>query len=130
MLKILGVASLLVGVACGGSSSSNGGGGTNTTGSGSCATNSGGMLVTCTDFGAGFTATTAMQNCTGSMTTYSAAACPSANRVGRCEITETSGSVTVGDAVNFYPPETAALAMQACNMENGLNGVMTKFVAN
>jgi hypothetical protein len=129
MLKILGLASLLASVACGGGSS--GGGDVSTTGSGSCTTNSGGMLVTCTDYGAGFTASTVMQVCaTSSMTIYSAAACPSANRVGRCEITETRGGVSAGDAVNFYPPETAAAAMSACAMENGVSGVTTRFVAN
>jgi hypothetical protein len=88
------------------------------------------MFVTCTDFGAGFTASTVMQTCAASMGTYSAAACPSTNRIGRCEITETRGSVIAADAVNFYPPETSANAMSACAMEYGVNGVTTMFVAH
>jgi hypothetical protein len=132
-VKILGLASLLVSVACGGSSSGGGqggAGGAGTTGSGSCTMGTGSTLVVCTDYGAGFTSSTVMQACTTSMATYSAAACPSANRVGRCEITETNGAVSAGDAVNFYPPETRAAAMSACSMENGLGGITTTFVAN
>jgi hypothetical protein len=136
MVKILGLASLLVSLGCGGSSSGGGGsgggggGGGMTTGSGSCAVSTGGTLVTCTDYGAGFTASTVMQTCSSSMATYSTAACPSANRVGRCEITEMQGAVSVGDAVNFYSPETSATVMSVCSMENGLGGITTTFVPN
>ena len=134
MLKTLGLASLLVTLGCGGSSSGGGGpgggGGGTTTGSGSCTMSTGGTLVTCTDYGAGFTASTVMQTCSASMSTYSAAACPSANRVGRCEITEMTGTVSVGDAVNFYSPETSATVMSVCSSENGVGGITTTFVPN
>ncbi len=92
---------------------------------------SGSMIITCTDYGVGFTQSEVMQICGGTSTsTYSAGPCPSANRVGRCEITDSSGGMSVGESVSVYPPETAAGAKAICNMENGVNGVTTTFVLN
>jgi hypothetical protein len=88
------------------------------------------MLTSCTDFGAGFTPSDVMQICSGTMGTYSAGDCPTANRVGHCQLTETRGGVSGGDAVSFYPPNTAADVMSACAMENGMNGVTATFVPN
>jgi hypothetical protein len=91
---------------------------------------SGGMLSSCTDYGAGFTTSVVMQICSTQMGTYSADVCPSANRVGRCEITETRGGMSGGDQVSFYPPSTMADVMTSCAMENGVNGVTTTYVPN
>jgi len=85
------------------------------------------MIESCTDYGEGFTTSDVTQVCTGEMGTYSAAVCPSANRVGRCEISESNAAA---DAVSFYPPETAADVMSACSMENGVDGVTATFVPN
>jgi hypothetical protein len=126
MVKTLVLASFLAIVAC----SSGGGGGPSTSGNGSCVATSGGMVITCTDFGAGFNANNVMQLCSTSMGTFSTGSCPSANRVGRCEVTETRGSVTAGDAVSIYAPASAAQAMMVCNSENGVNGVTTTWVPN
>jgi hypothetical protein len=62
--------------------------------------------------------------------TYSADSCPSANRIGRCEITVTRNGSTGGTAVSVYPPETASSAMSICSMQNGMNGVTTTWVPN
>ena len=135
-VKTLGLAGLLVGVACGGTVSGGGGGGGSdagggsSTGNGSCTSSAGGAIVTCTDYGEGFTASTVMQVCTSSMATYSTSACPSTNRVGRCELTATNGGATAIDAVSFYPPETTANAMSACAMENGMGPITTTFTPN
>ena len=121
---VLGLAVLLVTMGC-----SSGGGGTSVSGNGSCSQMSGGMLVTCTDYGTGFSASEAMQICSSTMDVYSADSCPSANRVGRCEITDSGHGASAGESVSSYPPETAADAMSACTMENGVMGVTTQWVA-
>jgi hypothetical protein len=115
--------------ACGGTSVGGGADG-ESVGSGSCASSAGGTVVTCTDFGAGFSSSMVMQECSAMMTTYSASSCPTANRVGHCDISITRNGQTAADAVSFYPPETASAGQQACNMENGFDGATTTFVAN
>jgi hypothetical protein len=124
--KKLGLAVLLVTTACSGS------GGPSTTGSGSCLLIStpGGMLTSCVDFGAGSTPSDVMQSCNATMSIYSPGACPSANRVGRCELTGTRGGVSRGGQLCYYPPNTAADAMAACAMYHSANGFVATFVPN
>lgn len=129
-IKALGLAALMT-AACGGGTSGGGGGtGDISAGSGSCVSSAGGTLVTCTDYGAGFTTGMVIQECSALSATYSSSACSSANRVGRCEISISRNGVTAADAVSFYPPETIGAGMQACNMENGFDGATITFVAN
>ncbi len=122
--KILGIVSIAVSAACSSSS-----GGPSSSANGSC-TSTGGGAMTCIDFGAGFTSSEAMQACSGTSMTFSSGSCPSTNRVGRCEISETKNGVTAADSVSFYLPDTAAAAMSGCAMENGVNGVTTTWVPN
>jgi hypothetical protein len=84
--------------------------------------------MSCDDFGQGFTDSEATQDCSSQMGTFSTSACPTAGRVGRCQITSSNGDAR--DQVSFYPPTTAADVQTACNMENGVNGVSATFVAN
>jgi hypothetical protein len=116
---------------CGGSSGNAGSDEGSFTGNGSCAlstTTSGGQIMSCDDFGQGFTDSLASGDCSSQRGTFSAAACPSAGRVGRCQITSSNGAGR--DQVSFYAPVKAADVMAACNMENGVDGVSTNFVAD
>jgi len=64
------------------------------------------MSMTCTEYGQGYTASSVMMACSGVSQTYSAGACPTANRVGRCTITATSSGNTASAVLSSYAPVT------------------------
>lgn len=83
---------------------------------GSCTTPAQGGGSICVDFLAGCTETDAMNGCpTSMMSTYSAEACTSANRVGRCTIVNGPLARRIG----FYAPLTAQDAMSTCTASHG-----------
>jgi hypothetical protein len=86
------------------------------------------MIVSCTDYGTGFKMSDVMSLC-ATPSTYSSGSCPSTNRVGQCEITDSGNGGSAGESVSAYAPETASQGMSACSMENGVMGVTTKWVA-
>jgi len=97
---------------------------------GSCAQSSGGAVVSCSDYGEGYTAAQVMASCSGASSTYSGSPCPSDNRVARCVITVTAAGVTAATTVSYYPPRTPANVMQACSQANIGGGVTATFAAN
>lgn len=104
------VAALSLG--CGSSTPSNGG-------TGSCTINStvGGMTsLDCTDYSVNTSTVNHRTLCTATlMGTWSASACPSANRVGRCRLTTS----LVTSTQNFYAPTTVDQARMACTTATG-----------
>ncbi len=92
---------------------------------GSCSTSASGQ---CIDYGTGFTSADVMRTCTGGAT-YSATACTTTGRVGRCVITATSGGATASSTLNFYAPITADIGMMACTAA-GMGGATAVYMAN
>ncbi len=84
---------------------------------GSCTTTSG-STMSCVDYGGTWNANSVMQGCTGSGQTYSASACTSTNRVGRCTVTSPAGGATT--TTNYYAPATASDVMTACGIVSGM----------
>ena len=97
---------------------------------GSCAQSSGGAVVSCSDYGEGYTTAQVMTSCSGAGGTYSSSACPSENRVARCAITVSAAGVTATTTVSYYPPLTVANVMQSCSQANIGGGVTATFTAN
>lgn len=97
---------------------------------GSCAQSSGGAVISCSDYGEGYTAAQVMSSCSGASSTYASSACPSESRVARCVITVAAGGVTATTTVSYYPPLTPAAAMQACSQANVGGGITATFTAN
>lgn len=51
--------------------------------------------------------------------TYSASACASANRVGRCTVTSGAGVAMITQVQSYYAPISAADAMMTCSRQMG-----------
>ncbi len=82
---------------------------------GSCQSSSAGTNF-CTEYTDGnVTADSVRSGCAAAMGTYSASACASTNRVGRC----TYRASGLGAVSSFYAPTTAATGRQVCALLSG-----------
>lgn len=75
-----------------------------------------GATEVCTDYQQAYTPSTAQLACSG---IYSTAACPTANRVGRCAVSVTVLGSTASTTLSYYAPTTTDIAMLACTSAGG-----------
>jgi hypothetical protein len=121
---LLAIALLLSAVACSGSPqgacriSDNGGGGDDA-----------GGITQCIDYSSGYGTGSAMSDCTYNQGMYVSLTCPTANRVGRCVMSDTSTGTTLASTVSYYPPTTANDAAGDCSDRNSAD-VSATYVAN
>jgi hypothetical protein len=96
----------------------------------SCAITTNGMVSLCMDFGAGIPMSTVTSSCVspgGSATAQvSSTACPTANRVGSCAVTNSAGTITY----RYYAPYSTSDAMMSCQMSGTITGVTAVFTPN
>lgn len=114
MIRGLCFAMFALVLGCGSSSTPSSNGGT-----GSCTTTStagGATRMSCTDYSMNTSTVNYQSLCTTTlMGTWSASACPTANRVGRCRLT----SSLVTSTQNFYAPMTVDEARMDCTQSTG-----------
>lgn len=85
---------------------------------GSCQASAAGNAY-CIDYsGAGATMSTVMSRCSMAMGTYSATACATTGRVGRCAVV-LPGGVNITQTANYYAPTTVDVARMACEAQMG-----------
>lgn len=97
---------------------------------GSCSSMSGGMVIQCIEFHEGFTSEQVQASCPSSASaSFSTAGCTETGRLGRCEVSVSVLGVTAAQTLHYYPPLTAATAMNDCNQRTA-GGASATFTAN
>lgn len=84
---------------------------------GSCQASASGVSY-CIDYsGSAATMASVQSGCSMAMGTYSATACATANRVGRCTVPLSGANIT--QTVNYYGPTSVEIARAACDAQMG-----------
>lgn len=97
---------------------------------GSCSSMSGGVVIQCIEFHEGFTADQVQASCPSSANaSFSTAGCTATNRLGRCEVSVSVLGITAAQTLHYYPPTTAATAMNDCSQRTA-GGASATFTAN
>ncbi|MFO0624021.1 MAG: hypothetical protein U0325_00270 [Polyangiales bacterium] len=86
--------------------------------SGSCSQTTSGNTF-CVDYASNVSSDNARSACTGAMGSYSATACSSTNRVGRCSVPSMIGGTQTTSNASFYTPTTDSQARQICTLLGG-----------
>ena len=90
-----------------------------TSSAGSCAASSGTLSYCVEITGGNANADNTRSLCTGASGTYSSGACATANRVGRCNATTTTGGTSLTTVTSVYSPATAEQGMALCTLLMG-----------
>lgn len=98
---------------------------------GSCTSLNNGQPVACVEYRDGYSAAQVMAGCQNSANVkFASEECTATSRVGRCQQSVSGNGITLSQTKAYYPPITAAQAMQDCTNLSGNGAVQTNFTAN
>lgn len=96
---------------------------------GSCSQSNGTSMI-CVDYDQNPAGAQALQEaCENGGSTWSASACPSANRAGRCKVSVSAAGITLSSTTNYYSPVTTQQAETQCDAFSS-GGATVTFTAN
>lgn len=99
--------------------------GCGTSSAGNCATTNNGAVIQCIEYGEGYTPDQVKASCQGANASYGTGGCTSDGRVGKCSVKQTVAGISLQLATSYYPPNTTAQAMTACNQYNNASAGIT-----